>query len=147
MQKICAIYLLIEQIKEVDFFFPLSHLKMWHMASYQNLHTKLGLYAKILCKYFMIDQSLDWLIGIMIGGLFLHSGSPKIVTHCEVIRMSIGYWVFWPKFVQSICSKTEVWHLEVCFCCVGSPGVFITPGTYHVYNYYWKFARSGDPLH
>ena len=24
-------------------------------------------------------------------------------------------------------------HLPESFCCVGSPGVFITPGTYHVY--------------
>ena len=32
----------------------------------------------------------------------------------------------------------QIWHLMESFCCVGSPGVFITPGTYHVFYLRWN---------
>ena len=49
------------------------------------------------------------------------------------------------KIMQSYLSESkyeQIWHLTESFCCVGSPGVFINPGTYHVYILFYRPARK-----
>ena len=56
--------------------------------------------------------------------------------------LSYHVWLISSKYLFGICK--HLWCLKLhanfgawrTFCCVGSPGIFITPGTYHVLNYF-----------